>query len=86
MESSEVTITYLNTGNALEMFQILIQWIRIQHFKDIRIRIQRSDDQKLKSFLEKKLQFTYPSASLKDVQATGEASSLKVGTLKYEIF
>jgi hypothetical protein len=49
----------------------------------IRTRSQDFDDQKLKKkiqlnfFLNKKLQLTYLKASIKDVQATGEASALK---------
>jgi hypothetical protein len=47
----------------------------------IRIQIQGFDDQKLEKnlqqkfnylFFDQKLQFTYPLASIKDVQATGE--------------
>ncbi len=65
-----------------------VLWIRIQHFNLIRIRIrhrtQGFDDQKFKKFTGgkiffiffiKKLQLTYPYASLKYVQATGEAFS-----------
>ncbi len=45
--------------------------IRIQHFKWILIGIHGFYDHKM----EKILQFTYPKASLKNVQATGEAFS-----------
>jgi hypothetical protein len=50
----------------------------------IRIQIQGFDDQNLKKkmqlkkdfyFIDQKLKFTYPSASMKDVQATGEIFS-----------
>ncbi len=64
--------------------------IRIQHFFLLRIRIADPDpdpgfdDLKLKKiyswkfnfyFLDKKLPFTYPEASIKDAQATGKAFS-----------
>ncbi len=59
-----------------------VLWIRLQHSKWI--RILGFDDQKLKKkvqmkknvpFFDQKLQFTYPQASFKDVQTTGEAFS-----------
>ncbi len=67
----------------LRIHWIQIQ-IQIQHFKWIRIRIQGFDDQKVKkkiqqkifqSFFDQNLQFTYPQAFIKNVQATGEALS-----------
>ncbi len=70
------------------MFRIRIHLIRIriQHFRlntdSDPIRILGFDDQKVfkkwqhkKNFLDQNLQFTYPKASINDVQATLEASS-----------
>jgi hypothetical protein len=53
----------------------------------MRIRIQGFDEKKFKQFTAEKnqyffvqkLQFTYPETFIKDVQATGEAVSLKRG-------
>jgi hypothetical protein len=60
--------------------------IRIQHFFKLRIRIPDPgfDDLKLEKiyswkfnfyFLDQKLQFTYPQASINDAQASAEAFS-----------
>jgi hypothetical protein len=49
--------------------------IRMQHFLSMRIRIQIQGSDSRKFFIyffDQKLQFTYPLASIKDVQATGE--------------
>ncbi len=69
------------------VFRILIHLIRIrfQQLGYIPIRIQGLDDQKFKKIyrskiLDQKLQFTYPQASIKDVQATEEAFSLQKRT------
>jgi hypothetical protein len=72
-------------------------WIRFDLMLiRIRIRIQGFDDQKLEKkitavkffdiFLDRKLQFTYPSASIKDAQATGEAFSLQKRTSSITFF
>jgi hypothetical protein len=63
-------------------------WIRIQHLKhlnpdpvwiqgfDYQIKKEKTEQPKFfLSFLDQKLQFTYPEASLKDVQNIGEAFS-----------
>ncbi len=56
--------------------------MRTLRFRSMRIKIQDFDSQQLKEkitaeniFLNKKLQFTYPYASLKHLKATGEAFS-----------
>ncbi len=70
--------------NQCFVFSSISMRIRIQQFRSMRIRIQIQDfdDKKLQknlqlkkiySFYYKKLQFTYPQASIKDVQAKGEA-------------
>jgi hypothetical protein len=65
--------------------------IRIQHFFQLRIRIPDPDpgfdDLKLKKNIQLVLPFTYPLASIKDAQATGEAFSPQKrtsSTSKYE--
>ncbi len=63
---------------------IRIHWIRIRHFKWIQIRVLMTKNwiSKLQQFFSfffiwSKMQFTYPWASIKNVQATEEALALK---------
>ncbi len=63
--------------------------IRIQGFDDQKWREKNTAEKNFQAFLTKKLQFTYPQAIIKDVQATGEALSPQKrtsSTSKDEIF
>ncbi len=51
--------------------------IRIQGFDDQKLKKKNTAENFVKSFFDQKLQFTYPLASIMDIQAAGEASALQ---------